>query len=446
MERLNGSRGVGVRIALLVWVVGCDGGAPIDPGCRCEGDVPEGTLSVACGEAQCVGGVRGYRCTAANTAADAPEACDTIDPDAGVDPCACDVNAGCDEGCACDTACTATCACDVSAACDVGCSCDPECLAEEGCPDWTRNDGYCDCGCGEPDPDCPSPALDDCQYVHCLETERVDPSDPTRCTALPAGWTCPGSWLSNGYCDCGCGIADDECEASFTVDDCLVPNGCDEGSRPDPSDPTQCIANPAGWTCEGLLYDDGSCTCGCGIADPDCPSPTRVEACRLDGCPSGEGPSPRDPTECIANPPQDDWTCDDALLFDGSVCDCGCGAIDPDCESEAASSCDVVHCAARDELDPESIALCRERCSATSTATGSATCTNGGMVSFGGFACTMNLSACSDGHRYQVECGRDGCLCRVDSACVRRASDASCGGSVSGTLNSACGWSLIDAR
>ena len=43
--------------------------------CRCEGAVPEGTLSVACDDMQCVGGTAGYLCTGPGTAVAAPEAC-----------------------------------------------------------------------------------------------------------------------------------------------------------------------------------------------------------------------------------------------------------------------------------------------------------------------------------------------------------------------------------
>jgi hypothetical protein len=122
-----------VVLVVLVVLAGCDGIEP-EPGCRCAGDVPEGTLSVACGEEQCVGGLAGYRCTGANTAISAPEACMPIEGDAGMpDPCACDTTAGCDDGCACDAACVPDCACDTTAGCDDGCACDDACPA----PRWT---------------------------------------------------------------------------------------------------------------------------------------------------------------------------------------------------------------------------------------------------------------------------------------------------------------------
>ncbi len=280
----------------------------------------------------------------------------------------------------------------------------------------------------------------------CDWTEQCEPDCECDrdCPTPPAGWTCPAYWLVNDYCDCGCGIPDAEC-TSFTIDDCLVPNGCADGTRPDPTDPARCIANPAGWTCNGLSYDSGgSCNCGCGIADPDCPSPLRWSACDYDGCASG-GPSPIDPTQCVDDPPQDDWTCAAELLADGATCDCGCGARDPDCGADATvASCEATHCASSQELDPTNIDECQERCAPPTGTVGSATCTNGGEISIGS-SCNLNLSRCTDGHRYEVECSGGECVCRVDSACVSRSTTGFCGG-VASTLNSVCGWSLVDDR
>ena len=72
-------------LSVLLFAAGCAERARSEPstGCRCEGAVPEGTLSVACGEMQCVGGTAGYVCTGPGTAAAAPEAC-TMTADGGV--------------------------------------------------------------------------------------------------------------------------------------------------------------------------------------------------------------------------------------------------------------------------------------------------------------------------------------------------------------------------
>lgn len=48
----------------------------VDNSCRCEGSVPDGTLSTACGTSQCVGGQL-YDCTSANAATPTGRACDS---------------------------------------------------------------------------------------------------------------------------------------------------------------------------------------------------------------------------------------------------------------------------------------------------------------------------------------------------------------------------------
>jgi len=85
MRTSSTTLGLLLLVSLSLWSAGC--GTERDrPGddCRCEGAVPEGHLSAACGEAVCLGGGAGYRCTDMNTAAAAPEAC--LVPDGGVRP------------------------------------------------------------------------------------------------------------------------------------------------------------------------------------------------------------------------------------------------------------------------------------------------------------------------------------------------------------------------
>ena len=96
------------------------------------------------------------------------------------------------------------------------------------------------------------------------------------------------------------------------------------------------------WTCPPGFYggDDG-CDCGCGVIDPDCTDPSAVycEFCD-DGSCGGADCQNIDPNDnSICTEPV--WTCDEALLGDGSVCHCGCGLVDPDCVSTAVGSCDV---------------------------------------------------------------------------------------------------------
>ncbi len=256
---------------------------------------------------------------------------------------------------------------------------------------------------------------------------------------LPPGWTCGAFHYGDGVCDCGCGVIDDlDCTAPLTVDQCYYYfNGCPDGKNPDPDDPTRCVPSPTDWTCHWSDYYDQSCTCGCGVADPQCPDGAGLSDCQYDGCPSGQSPDPTEVTQCMTGAPQDSWTCDLALLYDGSQCDCGCGAEDPDCgPNPTADSCDVVHCGSKEELKPGQTAVCWEVCNPSTGDVGSATCTNGGYVNIFS-SCERDLSSCTDGHRYQVECTAGDCVCRVDGQCVGRAT----GGC---SFGATCGWSLID--
>jgi hypothetical protein len=124
------------------------------------------------------------------------------------------------------------------------------------------------------------------------------------------------------------------------------------------------------------------------------------------------------------------------MLLDGS-CDCGCGTQDPDCgASTNSASCDTLNCPAGDELQPNSLSECWETCTPIAEPVGDATCTNGGFISIFN-SCNTNLSACSDGNTYEVECVGGDCVCRVNGACVGHAT-GSC------SLNSTCNWSLTD--
>ena len=49
-----------------------------------------------------------------------------------------------------------------------------------GAPTW--GDGPCDCGCGEPDPDCPERASGACDVDHCAERgQQVAPGNAAYC-------------------------------------------------------------------------------------------------------------------------------------------------------------------------------------------------------------------------------------------------------------------------
>lgn len=308
----------------------------------------------------------------------------------------------------------------------------------ERCAGFIGAGDGCDCGCGVYDPDCPADtSVSDCDYEYCSPEGEVDPEDPSRCrpVALPDGWTCSAALYGDGYCSCGCGAHDDaDCPATIAQSDCDNA-GCADGFAPDPVDPRECTALPSGWTCSWSRYYDTDCDCGCGIADPSCPSAAHVSDCE-DACPSGESPDPTDLTRCIRGAPQDRWTCDLTTILDGS-CDCGCDAVDPDCPPGAtAASCDTIHCGSAEELETGSISECWARCDGSAPAgSGRATCTNGGMFSVG-TDCVRTLSRCTDGNRYEMECTGGDCLCKINGACVGRATG--------GCSFSSCGWFLVD--
>jgi hypothetical protein len=87
---------------------------------------------------------------------------------------------------------------------------------------------------------------------------------------------------------------------------------------------------PPQWSCDAILYagwiggQDTLCDCFCGAFDPDCPDNDTETNCET--CGNGK--------LCVPN----GWTCSDTQWHDDD-CDCGCGAIDHNCE-DAGNICD----------------------------------------------------------------------------------------------------------
>jgi hypothetical protein len=222
------------------------------------------------------------------------------------------------------------------------------------CPARLYNDGaVCDCGCGFPDPDCGSGGIDACN--RCDDTYScsaqacpglIDPNDTAHCThpAPPAGWTCPDYTYADMNCDCGCGVADPDCRTS-SIDECLRCPVCGYYQCQDRIDPTNtknCKPPPAGWTCSAYRYGDGTCDCGCGIMDTDCPTEGTFTcySCPDEGCAAGNCRRLKsgDPTQCVFDIPSA-WKCDRSFYGDGSICDCGCGVQDRDCATTDRGAC-----------------------------------------------------------------------------------------------------------
>jgi hypothetical protein len=103
-------------------------------------------------------------------------------------------------------------------------------------------------------------------------------------SAAPPHWTCPESYSHDNYCDCGCGNYDPDCDDASKPfwDNCAGSYDCRNDA--DPEGDYTCGAKPngvpAGWTCAGTWYDaDNYCDCGCGEVDPDCSDASAVFYC-----------------------------------------------------------------------------------------------------------------------------------------------------------------------
>jgi hypothetical protein len=225
-------------------------------------------------------------------------------------------------------------------------------------PGWTCGplafgDGRCDCGCGAADVDCSQSDLahcDVCDHTGSCNLApcpgRIDAADTTTCLAPPPGWTCSAWTYADGQqCECGCGLPDPDCQDATvsSCDNCLAQGSCAKGLCPSSivaDDNTRCQI-PAQWSCAPSSYGDGICNCGCGAVDIDCPDAqaTSCEQCDSSSCDQFAcHVEANDNAHCV-NPPLT-WTCSARLYRDGARCDCGCGAIDPDCASLGVAACD----------------------------------------------------------------------------------------------------------
>lgn len=257
------------------------------------------------------------------------------------------------------------------------------------CDDRYYNDGQlCNCGCGVADPDCESTdveACDACNFTGSCSRQdcpgTIHPTLNAYChqPEPPAEWTCYVGSYGDGWCDCGCGALDVDCPS----DDISECNSCCGGyacpSRVNPENITECLPVPNEWTCGEWAYGDSyTCDCGCGAHDPDCDTPS-ADAC--ESCPydygNGNGGCSRDGAcdtivaddnaHCIDDAPPA-WTCAEEYFADGDACDCGCGAVDLDCEGDASldacdicnaeGSCSATGCNNNPTIEPENNATC----------------------------------------------------------------------------------------
>jgi hypothetical protein len=156
----------------------------------------------------------------------------------------------------------------------------------------------------------------------------------------PKAWSCPKAFWADGHCDCGCGATDWDCKTFSCIDPGCIEGACDAcftltGSwKPCAPDPKM-----SDWTCDPLALGDSLCDCGCGIPDPSCKgSGCDTPGCRKPACDVRHGCSDAQiaaKDDCSSNNPgvlkDNVWTCPWDRYASGDGCDCGCGAIDPDC-------------------------------------------------------------------------------------------------------------------
>ncbi len=244
------------------------------------------------------------------------------------------------------------------------------CGFDQACCDteWTANCGdeavaLCNAECEVvPPPACIEPQVGTCQ----------DPNDDCVCVGCNDDGVCG---LDD---DCTC----DDCAAETfcTGDGCTDDGSCDpyeEGcSCVDCADEDVCLGGgvPAEWTCNAIFYGDGDCDCGCGALDVDCADATVAScefcndtgSCNTEACPGTIDPD--DNSTCEGGVPAE-WTCSPTFYGADDGCDCGCGAVDPDCADATLASC---------EFCDDTGSCSDDVCPGTIDATDNSTCTGGG--------------------------------------------------------------------
>ena len=150
---------------------------------------------------------------------------------------------------------------------------------------------------------------------------------------VPAEWTCEPSYYGTlDGCDCGCGVYDPDCgEAGQELLNCAAEQICDASGT--------CVEGEGGipsvWHCPASYYGTGDgCHCGCGVLDPDCNSSSAV----VHGCTPGDicndAAECASPTGVTADDVPSDWICPPGYYGTLDGCDCDCGAYDPDCDRD----------------------------------------------------------------------------------------------------------------
>ena len=231
----------------------------------------------------------------------------------------------------------------------------------------------CDCGCGAPDPDCRDATLRSCDTCAELGACSVSgcpgtivADDNAHCLE-PEGWLCELYQYGDGFCNCGCGALDRDCPDRDPASCEYCPQETCSCDNVDPADNTLCTVPGWSWTCDDAAFGDGVCDCGCGYRDRDCDSHEVAAcqrcngegACQPDACP---GRITEDENHLCTRPElPTEWRCADYLYADNTQCDCGCGARDLDCVTNSVDECDYCPgCTDQlcEHLDPDDATQC----------------------------------------------------------------------------------------
>lgn len=105
----------------------------------------------------------------------------------------------------------------------------------------------------------------------------------------------------------------------------------------------------AAQTCASTLFGDGTCDCGCGSVDPDCPTGAKFTACQRSHCAAGSVPWEHQPSSCMGSACGDGWAdtasgevCDDGNALASGGCSANCAAVNAGYTcGERASGCMV---------------------------------------------------------------------------------------------------------
>jgi hypothetical protein len=209
---------------------------------------------------------------------------------------------------------------------------------------------------------CPGDAASECGDGVCDSWSENPENCSVDCVVIPDAWTCPDSYYTDSWCDCGCGAYDPTCDTDTTSfwDNCGAA-GCVDQTSTDCNDAVDCVAvwdacveslvgteyyeacgaedcdGGPGGSCDGNVVPFASDECGLAaqyIFDGVCADPCPTDGgdlaeCADDYCPEGtyfDGWSCYDCDYCLNT--NDDSACD-------SPNDC-CGA----CGGSATFDCD----------------------------------------------------------------------------------------------------------